>query len=459
VSLRLPRNELWLAAVSALLASALGLLAGIDAKLAVSASLAIAFALLALADLTIGLALFTFLGFIVVVPNFAGDTLSVIKIAALPLLVSWLAVVTREGEGRRTLVAAHPVFSLAMVALLAWVALGYIWAENAAAVQGSVFRYALASILVFVVFTAVRKERDVTMVAVAMVAGAVCAGIYGFLNPPAPEFGQLERLGGTLGNPNELATVLVIGIGLSGGLIAASRNALAKAAGAGAIAICLYAIFLTGSRGGLIALVAMLLSGVLLAKGRRLPLALATVGIVLLGLGYLLTVAPEQSRDRILHPGSGSGRTDIWTVGTRMVAAHPLEGVGGGNFAESSIHYLLRPGALKQDEYIADSPKVAENTYLSVLAELGVPGALIFFSLILFALGCAVRALERFRRSRNARMHALTMAFTVSFIGLLVADFFASKEYARELWLLVGMGPALLAMSAGSDGAPARQAG
>lgn len=447
VTLRLPRIELWTAAISALLAVALGLLAGIDARLAISAALAIAFTLLALADLTVGLALFTFLGFIVVVPNFAGDTLSVVKIAALPLLVSWIAVVTRDNSARRTLIAVHPTFSLAMVLLLAWVALGAIWAEDGGAVQGALFRYALAIVLVFVVFTAVRKERDVTLIAVAMVAGAVCAGIYGFLNPPAPEFGQLERIGGTLGNPNELATALVLGIGLSGGLMAATKNVLGRAAAAAAIAICLFAILLTGSRGGLIALVAMLLGAVFLAKGRRLPLTFATLAIVLVGLGYVLTMAPEQSRDRILHPGSGSGRTDIWKVGTRMVGAHPLEGVGAGNFPVSSIHYLLRPGALKDPEYIADSPKVAENTYLSVIAELGFPGGLLFISLLLFSLVCATKALERFRRAGNRRMQALTMAFAVSFFGLLVADAFASKEYARELWLLVGMGPALLAMT------------
>lgn len=447
VSLRLPRNEFLTAGTSAFLAVALGLLAGVDARLAISAALAIAFTLLALADLTLGLALFTFLGFLVVVPNFAGDTLSVVKIAALPLLISWLAVVTRDHSGRKTLIAAHPVFSLGMAALLAWAALGFLWAEDGSAVQGAVFRYALAIILVFVVFTAVQKERDVTLIAVAMVAGAVCAGIYGFLNPPPPEFGQLNRLGGTLGNPNELATVLVLGIGLSGGLMASTKNWLGKGAAIGAIAICLIAILMTGSRGGLVALAAMLLAAIVLAKGRRLPLAFATMVVVFVGLGYFLTMAPEQSRERILHPGSGSGRSDIWTVGTRMVGAHPLEGVGAGNFPVSSIHYLLRPGALKEADYIADSPKVAENTYLSVVAELGIPVGILFISLLLFSLGCGARALSNFRRSDNKRMQALTMAFVVSFFGLLVADAFASKEYARELWLLVGMGPALLAMS------------
>ena len=41
------------------------------------------------------------------------------------------------------------------------------------------------------------------------------------------------------------------------------------------------------------------------------------------------------------------------------------------NFPVASIHYLLEPGALMRTDFIVDNPKVAHNTYLNVLAELG----------------------------------------------------------------------------------------
>ena len=44
-------------------------------------------------------------------------------------------------------------------------------------------------------------------------------------------------------------------------------------------------------------------------------------------------------------------------------------------------------------------------------------------------------------------MLALATAIVVSLIGLLAADLFASEQYARDLWLLLGLGPALLAIA------------
>ena len=437
----------WVTAICGFLAVALGILAGLDAKLAIAASLALAFTLISLADLSIGVALFSFLGFVVVLPNFAGETLSVLKVAALPLLISWIAMITRERTHERNLLYAHPAFCLLMLVFIGWVLLGYVWAFDPGQVPAAVFRYALAAILVFIIFAAVRTERDVKMIAVAMVAGAVCAAVYGFLNPAPEEFGQLTRLGGTLGNPNELATVLVIGIGLSAGLAAATKDLVARSLALSAGAICFVAILMTGSRGGLIALVAMLLAAIVVAAGKRTRLIVATMLLLLVGLGYVLTVAPPQSRERILHPGSGSGRTDIWTVGSRMIAAHPVEGVGAGNFPVASIQYLLRPGSLKESQYVVDTPKVAENTYLEVLAELGIVGALLFLSLIAFSVSCGLKALSLIRGRGQPGLQALTTAFVVSTFGLLVADFFGSKEYARELWLLMGMGIALLSIA------------
>ena len=61
-------------------------------------------------------------------------------------------------------------------------------------------------------------------------------------------------------------------------------------------------------------------------------------------------LASPAERARVTEVQGGSGRTDIWTVGTRMVRAHPLTGIGLGNFQNTSIHYLLRPGEITRSE-------------------------------------------------------------------------------------------------------------
>ena len=63
-----------------------------------------------------------------------------------------------------------------------------------------------------------------------------------------------------------------------------------------------------------------------------------------------------------------------------MFEDNPIRGVGLGSFEKSSIHYVLEPGTLARSDQIIDSPKVAHNTYLRSLAELGVVGLLLMLA-------------------------------------------------------------------------------
>jgi O-antigen ligase len=455
VSIRAERSEIWLLGGFGLLTILTGLLAGVDGRLAIMGALVIAFAMAALADLTLGLALVTFIGFVIVVPNLAGATLDIVKLApVIPLLFSWLALVTRQEGQERTFVAAHPAMAMVIFLFVAWASLSVLWAESGDEVMKSVYRYVLAVLLLLIVYTAVQKQRDVMLIMGAIVAGAACAAAYGLVNPPT-EPGLADRVSGTLGDPNELAAAMVLGIGLSGGLIAVAKSPFIRLPLLGAAALCLITLILTGSRGGVLALAAMLIAAVLLTKGKRLALTLVTLAVALAGIGYLATAAPEDTRERILHPGRGSGRIDIWTVGGRMVSANPVLGVGTGNFSVASIHYLLQPGSLPDDQFIADTPQVAHNMYLEVLAELGFPGAILFLTIIVFGLGCSIAALSKFRAQGHAQMQALTTSVAISLIGALAADVFLSGEYAQTLWLLVGLGPALLAIAKRMESGPA----
>src|SRR3954451_1395669 len=97
-----------------------------------------------------------------------------------------------------------------------------------------------------------------------------------------------------------------------------------------------------------------------------------------------------------------------------MWRAHPLTGVGVGNFQTSSVHYLLKPGAIKRGDLIVTQPKVAHNTYLQVLAEMGVVGFVLFITIVLFSLRCALRAARIFSRKRDLRMELLARGTLIS---------------------------------------------
>jgi O-antigen ligase len=130
------------------------------------------------------------------------------------------------------------------------------------------------------------------------------------------------------------------------------------------------------------------------------------------------------------------------------VRAHPVGGVGVGNFQTSTPNYVLQPGAIKRTDLIfSPAPKIAHNTYLQVLAEMGVPGFLLFLGVILVCVSCALRAARIWAQRREVAMEALARALFLALTGLLVADFFISWEYSKLLWVLLALGPTMLAIA------------
>jgi O-antigen ligase len=209
-------------------------------------------------------------------------------------------------------------------------------------------------------------------------------------------------------------------------------------------AICMLALFLTSSRGGLIALGVALIVAVFLGGRRRGTMMVAALGAVLVTVFYFATIAPESVRQRVTHPQGGTGRVDIWKVGWRMVQHNSLEGVGAGNFQTSSIHYLLAPGKLIRDDFIVDTPKVAHNTYLQVLAELGIVGFALFMTILLFSLACAFKAHRAAAQAGDRELDIIARATVVALVALFAAYFFVSRDYGKQLWLLLALCPVML---------------
>jgi O-antigen ligase len=430
------------------LSMAVGLLAGVDPKLAIAAALGCGFMLLVFADLAAGLAAFGFLSFLELLQ--LGSEVSVAKLGGALLALSWLAVIFTRGEAKSDFMAVHPAMTMVLGLFLGWVALSVTWAENPGEALAALARYIPNALLFLIAFTAIRKRSQALLVVAALVAGAVTATAYGLLRPP-DVYG--ERITGTNLDPNELASVLVAGVALSGAVAAnlRGRPGLRQAAFA-AGAFCVLGTFLTTSRGGLIALGALLVAAILFSGRWRPRVIVAASVIALATFYYFAVIAPPEARERIQHTTQGEtrlleGRTTIWQVAERAVAANPVKGVGGGNFKTASRHYLLQPGAVARSDLIIDTPLVAHNTYLQILAELGIVGLALFGAIILFSLRSALVAAQNFAAIGDRSGEALARGLSIALVGALVADFFISQEYNKQLWLLLALGPTILSVS------------
>jgi O-antigen ligase len=448
VALRLESGRAPAAALVVGAAILMGLLAGVDPMVAVAGSVGVAFLLLTLASLPVGLTVFTTVSFLGLTSVSSGVGLA--KLAGFALLLSWLAKSTTDAGTREyQLWTEFPGLTWVLAAFLAWACLSFLWAGDGSAVISSVSRYLLGIALVPIAFTALRDVKTVRAVMCAFVVGALFSAGYGVLAGSAlsTEVGEPERLAGTVGDPNLLASVLVVAMIFSAALaLTAKRGSLGRPLGWIGAAVCVIGLILTFSRGGLLTLAMALVIAPFFS--RRKGAAFAGVALIALTvIVYFTALAPQDARDRLSAQNGGSGRTDIWRVGWRLVEANPAVGVGAGNFPAASVKYILVPGALTHKGTLIDEPAVAHNMYLQVLGELGVVGLAMFGAILLTSLGSGIVATRRFRERGDSELAILAAAGVVSLAALLGSYYFLSEEYSKQLWLLLAFGPALLGIA------------
>src|SRR4051812_16828864 len=193
------------------IAAGVGALAGVDARLGVAAAMALAFVTIVMADLSVGLCIYALFAFLNIVPDVGSSFLSFDKVAGALLALSWLATVASRKDVWRVFISSHPHFFAILAFFLIWVVLSLTWAEQPSHGLEVASRYVLSAFLFLIVFTAVRTRQHVRWLLGAFVAASTLSGAYGLISPPPP--GEEDRLAGTIGEPNQLAAVLVAGGG------------------------------------------------------------------------------------------------------------------------------------------------------------------------------------------------------------------------------------------------------
>jgi O-antigen ligase len=429
-------------------AVAIGLVAGINPPIALALAIAVAFILIVLSDLAVGIALFIFVAFLEVLPLGATPTVSVVKLVGVLLGLSWLAVLAaRRDTGEVVeLIRAHPAFSGALVLLLAWVVLSVGWAEDESAAKLAILRLTLDFGLFFIFFTALTERRYFVWGFWAYIGGSLTSAMYGLI--ATQSFDVTGRLSGAGTNANDLAAVLVASLVLSVALAAwyRRRSPILCLTAISAGLMCAVLTFLTLSRAGLLSLGVVMVIAVLIASRQRGKVLVLSMIVVLGVVGYFSFLAPQEARDRVTSIGSGTGRTDIWRIGMRVVDAQPVIGVGAANFPNASQHYLNEPGRI-ETENKGGQALVAHNIYLETWAELGVVGLVLFLFVLGVPVTATLKAARNFAKAGDGHTEALARALFVAQLAMLSAAFFASIQYNKQLWILLAFGPALMAVS------------
>ncbi|HEX2878970.1 MAG TPA: O-antigen ligase family protein [Polyangiaceae bacterium] len=227
------------------------------------------------------------------------------------------------------------------------------------------------------------------------------------------------RYRGILQDPNELALAGAVGLPLAFAFGQARRRWLTpKILGVLALLLVSLCAVLTGSRGGQLVFLIVLAA----YFGRRV----GAVGFLIGGV-LALPLLLLGGRDGDDASSSTLERVDCWAEALSMWRDHPLLGVGLGQFGE--YHY-----------------KTAHNAYLLALAELGLPGMLLFGVIVYLSAKIPLQALRHVgQRSAQGSLagvrltQAWAMGLLAAFAGLAVGIFFLSFTYHYVLWIYFGL--------------------
>ena len=254
------------------------------------------------------------------------------------------------------------------------------------------------------------------------------------------------RFTGGGGDPNEQAAAFVASMFLLIGLFSIYRRRAVRIWLVLAFVLMGVGFFATQSRGGLIAL-AVATTAALIVAPRQRGRILGLVVLVAVA-GVVLVASKPGALTRITDVGGGtSGRSDLWRVAWHVFRAHPLVGIGTGNFEVVEAHYVLMPGSISRIQYLTDVPHLVHNTYLQLLAETGLVGLAGYLAVAIGSLWAGLRAAATFDRIGRRDYADLARSVTMGTIGLLAALFFISAGDELRLWVLFALGPAMLGMA------------
>ena len=235
---------------------------------------------------------------------------------------------------------------------------------------------------------------------------------------------------GIFNDPNDLGLLFVMCLPMAiylsgrGGLMGLRRLFWLALAG-----LLLYGCYLTNSRGTMLAVLVML--GVF----ARFRYGIFTAGI--LGSAALagLMMLPSRMQEMDVEEESAMGRVESWYEGVHMFFQHPVFGIGAGNYGDYN-------------------EITAHNSFVLVLAELGIVGFTLFLAIVGYSFRMTLAPLRRgddiiddvppevpddvalaqWRKDRS-----LTFSLLLSLCGFFTAAFFLSRAYVAILYFLVAL--------------------
>lgn len=229
--------------------------------------------------------------------------------------------------------------------------------------------------------------------------------------------GGRVRYRGQLKDPNELALTVSSGLPFAIGLYLVDKTPLRLLMLLVMLVLGTMAVKFTQSRGGLMVFGIVALTYAVQRYGKKALI----IGAVLM-IPMMAVLGGQKRADA---DDSKEERLELQQIGIEAWKLYPLRGVG-------------------YQQYTEYHERTTHNSYILVLAEVGVPGGTIWATIIFMSFKAAVRILTRYRDREEARVARIWATVSISSMaGLCVGIFFLSFYSHFIPWILVGVNGAM----------------
>lgn len=339
---------------------------------------------------------------------------------AIGWLLSWGLPPSMRSAGRDRERGRIPLYLVvAMLLLIAAMLLSMTGALNLKDSLKEIAKWLEFLVLVLLGAQYLRTRRQVWLLVGLLLAAALTQAMAGYmqavfnLGPASFVRSYNLRVYGTFDQPNPYAGYLNMSLVVALALLLLGRNWLTRVLGGMVTCLIGGAFYLTQSRGGQVALLAALVLLVLAGfPALRVWMRICLVALLTLAGGVISGALPLYLFDQVNHFLGLSGislldptpqdfstaeRLAHWIAGLRMYQAHPLLGVGIGNYPDAYPGYAVT--------IFVNSLGQAHNYYINIAAETGTIGLLAYLLFIASLLIAGSRALSRVS-ARQKRMRA-----------------------------------------------------
>ena len=145
-----------------------------------------------------------------------------------------------------------------------------------------------------------------------------------------------------------------------------------------------------------------------------------------------------------------TGRMAIWLVGIEIIKENPIFGSGMGGFP---IAFDKEYQEHRIEAGYVGYRRVGHNDFITIMAEYGIVGLLLWFGILIYALRESYRLNAFFIRKGDGYLTAVAGAISCALVALLLCQGFLGLYLSKFFWLAVVFVPVLRTIARKAYGA------